>query len=106
LFMLLGSLETDRTIAHYFRGLWADEIDDAALSARIDKIGTQSGTGEDDLKFFALLLWFNLLFQNAMRGRTASQTWLEDMIPGTVPTMMKWLVRHIKTRGNRAVTHQ
>jgi aminoglycoside phosphotransferase (APT) family kinase protein len=106
LFMLLGSLETNRSLAHYFRGLWADEIDDAALSARIAKICTQSGTDEDDLKFMALLLWFSLLLQNAMRGRIASQTWLEDMIPGTVPTMMKWLIRHLKTRGNRAITYQ
>ena len=54
---------------------------------------------DDDLQFIALRLWFRLLWQHAMRGRMPSESRLEDLIPKTVPVIMRWLVRHRKDQG-------
>jgi hypothetical protein len=101
LHMLLMSTATANggRVAHYLRQLWADEIGDAALQERIAKLRIQSGMDKDDLKFIALLLWFDILWQKAMRGGMPSTSWLEDMIPRTMPAIEKWLSRYSTTRG-------
>jgi hypothetical protein len=107
MYMLLftSACEHDVTFTQYLRQLWADEIDEAPLTSRIATMGTQSGMDKDDLKFIALALWFDFLCQRAIRGSVYSARWVEDMIPQTVPEIMKWLNRHSKTAGMRAVTH-
>ena len=86
-------------VVNYLRQLWADEIGDAALQERIVRLRSQFGIDKDDLKFIALLLWFSIIWQKAMRGRVASSQWLEDMIPRSIPAVMKWLTRISRPRG-------
>jgi len=95
LHMLLRSpaMEHDASFAQCFRELWADEITDAEQTERIARLRAQSGMGQDDLKFIGLMLWFDLLWQRAVRGVVESAPWLDDMIPQTVPAIMKWLNR-------------
>lgn len=95
LHMLLRSpaMEQDASFAQCFRELWADEITDAEQTERIARLRAQSGMGQDDLKFIGLMLWFDLLWQRAVRGVVESAPWLDDMIPQTVPAIMKWLNR-------------
>jgi hypothetical protein len=104
LHMLLMScaVENDRHIAHYLRQLWADEIGDTALHQRIARLCIQFGVDKDDLKFIALLLWFSLLWQKAVRGGMPSDLWLEEMIPRTNPAIMKWLIRCTQGRSRLA----
>jgi Phosphotransferase enzyme family len=98
LYMLLGSvISRGASLARLLRQLWADEIGDASLSGRIANLGVQSGLDRDDLKFIALMLWFNNLWERAMEGSMLSASWSEDMVAQTVPTIMKWLARHKKT---------
>lgn len=97
LYMLLGSIIShDASLGCLLRQLWADEIADASLSGRIAALGVQTGLDKDDLKFIALMLWFNNLWNRAMEGSLLSASWSEDMVPKTVPTMMKWLDRHVR----------
>ncbi len=91
-------------IAHCLRELWADEINDGALQARITDLHIKSGLDKDDLKFIALLLWFGHLRQHALRGTMPSVSWTEDMIPHSVPVITKWLSRHAEARPVRATT--
>ena len=93
LYLLLSSYGAAHNLdnPHYLRQIWADEISDAALSDRIARLRSQSGMDKDDLKFIALLLWFSLLWQHAMRSRMPPESRLEDLIPTTVPAIMKWL---------------
>ena len=55
---------------------------------------TQSGMDKDGLKFIALLLWFENLWQGGEEGSKPSAAWSEEMIPCIVPMMTKWLSRH------------
>jgi hypothetical protein len=93
LYLLLSSYGAAHNLdnPHYLRQIWAGEIEEADLSDRISRLRSQSGMDKDDLKFIALLLWFSLLWQHAMRGRMPSESRLEDLIPTTVPEIMKWL---------------
>lgn len=95
LHMLLFSsaMEHDASFGLYLRRLWSDEIDEPELSSRIARIFTQSGMGKDDVKFIGLILWFDILWQRAIRGSVYSAGWMEDLIPQTVPVIMKWLNR-------------
>jgi hypothetical protein len=105
LYMLFGSVTTRHaTLAHYCRLLWEGEIGDAALSERIAQLRTRSGMDEDDLKFIALLLWFNNLWERAMHGSMLQAPWIEDMIPRTMPAMMNWLARHKRSSESCAAT--
>lgn len=95
LHMLLRSpaMENDGSFAQCFRELWADEITDVELTERTARLRAQSGMGQDDLKFIGLMLWFELLWQRAVRGVVESAPWLDDVIPQTVPAIMQWLNR-------------
>ncbi len=99
--MLLGTFAEakERHVAHYLRQLWADEIDDSAFQERIARLCIRFGVDKDDLKFIALLVWYNLLRQKVIRGSVPSASWPEDMIPLTVPTIMKWLSRYSQSKG-------
>jgi len=98
LYLLLSSHGAAHNLdnPHYLRQIWADEIGDTALSDRIARLRSESGMDKDDLKFIALLLWFSLLWQHAMRSRMPPESRLEDLIPTTVPIIMKWLAWHKK----------
>jgi phosphoribosylanthranilate isomerase len=106
LHMLLMScaVENDCHIAHYLRQLWADEIEDTALQERISRLCLQFDADKDDLKFVALLLWFSLLWQKAMRCGMPSELWLDNMISQTAPVITKWLMRCTKTGGMLAAS--
>lgn len=95
LYMLLGSVVSrNASFANLLRQLWSDEIIDALLSERIIRLTAKSGMDKDDLKFIALMLWFNYIWYRAIEGSMLSKAWSEDLIPRTVPTIMKWLGRH------------
>lgn len=100
LHMLLRSrsMELGTSFANDLRRFWADEIHESALSSRIARVGSQWGMDSDDMKFIALLLWFEVLRQRAIRGFVESASWLEDMIPRTVPAIMNWLNRRLSIR--------
>jgi hypothetical protein len=83
-------------LAHYLCQLWADEISDIAMQQRIDRLSIQFGMDRDDLKFAALLLWFDTLWQRAIRGGVTATSWSEKMIPRTMPAAMQWLSRYSK----------
>lgn len=98
LHMLLMSLavNNDIHIAHYLRQLWLDEIGDSALQNRIATLRARSGMDLDALKFLALALWLNLIWQKAMRNQSYAAAWFEEMIPRTIPAITKWLSRHMQ----------
>jgi hypothetical protein len=86
-------------VASYLRQLWSDEVSETALQERIMRLCIHSGLDKDDLKFIALLLWFDILWQKLMRGGMPSASWLEDMIPRSTPTIEKWLNRYSMAKG-------
>jgi hypothetical protein len=102
--LMSSAVANGASLAHYLCQLWADEIDDVALQQRIAKLCSQSGIGRGDLKFVALLLWFDMLWQRAVRGGRPAVLWSEKMITRTMPAIMKWLSWDSKTRGMRAAT--
>jgi aminoglycoside phosphotransferase (APT) family kinase protein len=81
-------------IGHCLRQFWADAIEDQALTDRLRELCVRFGLDMDDLKFAALLLWFDYLRQRAIRGRMPSLSWTEDMIPRTAPVIRNWLTGH------------
>ena len=107
LYLLLSSCGAAHNVdnPHYLRQIWAGEMGDAALAGRIAKLRIHAGMDEDDLKFVALLLWFSLLWQHAMRCRMPSESRLTDLIPKTIPAIMTWLARRSKTTGIHANSH-
>jgi hypothetical protein len=106
LYMVLMScaVANDVSIADYLCQLWSGEIEDDAMEERIARLGVASGMDRDDLKFVALLLWFDLLWQRTVRGGMPSVAWSEKMIPRTLPAVMKWLNQYTNARGIRAIT--
>lgn len=95
LHMLIFSpaMEHDISFPLTLRRLWADEIDDVELSGRIKRIFDHYGMSLDDVKFLGLVLWFDILWQRAVRGSVFSGEWLDDMIPQTTPVIRRWLDR-------------
>jgi hypothetical protein len=78
-------------VAHHLRQLWEDEVDDLELRSRLTRLSVRFSLDDNDLKFLALLLWFDYLRHAVIRGRIQGPTWLERMIPRTVPSIVKWL---------------
>lgn len=95
LHMLIFSpaMENDISFPLTLRRLWADEISDTELSGRLTSIFDHYGMSRDDVKFLGLVLWFDILWQRAVRGSVFSGEWLDDMIPQTVPVIRRWLDR-------------
>jgi hypothetical protein len=81
------------SVAHLLREFWADEIQDAGLRDRLKQLCSRLSLNMDDLKFAALLLWFDYLHQRVIRGRMPSVAWTEDMISQTTPVITRWLDR-------------
>ena len=100
LHMLLRSpsMAQDTSFAETLRRFWKDELDETELSRRLKQLTLKSGFGFEDLKFIGLVLWFDILWQRALRGVVESQMWLEDMIPQTAPVALQWIKRSPKAR--------
>lgn len=95
LHMLIFSpaMEHDTSFPLALRRLWANDIDDVELSGRLDRIFDHYAMSRDDVKFLGLVLWFDILWQRAVRGSVFSGEWLDDMIPQSVPVIRRWLDR-------------
>ncbi|MGD0735531.1 MAG: phosphotransferase [Terracidiphilus sp.] len=83
-------------VAYYLRQVWADELEDSELFDRITRLRRHSVLDRDDLKFVALVFWFDLLWQRAVLGKMLNPKWADEMILKTLPTITKWLNRHSK----------
>jgi thiamine kinase-like enzyme len=83
----------DTSIGSVLRQFWGDAIADPGLKDSLTRLSMSMGLDQDDLKFAALLLWFDYLRQRAIRGRMPSQAWSKDMITCTAPIIAKWLTR-------------
>jgi hypothetical protein len=107
LHMLLISCATlnEVSLTHYLNQIWTDEISEVELRDRISRLCIRSGIDREDLKFVALLFWFGMLSQRAIRGGGPAFVWSEKMITRTMPAILKWLGKHSMARGIRAVTH-
>jgi hypothetical protein len=99
LHMLLRTpaMARDTSFAETLRRFWTDDLNDSELSSRLQQLCAQAGMGLEDLKFLAIVLWFDILWQRATRGVVESRAWLEDMIPHTATVALQWLRRHSKT---------
>lgn len=78
-------------IAETLRSFWSDTIGDDELKVRLAGLCHAFGLHNSDLKFAALILWFDYLRERLIRGRMPSVEWTEDMIPSTIPTIRRWL---------------
>lgn len=81
------------SIAETLRSVWTDAIEDPELNDRLKTVCRRFGFGSRDLKFAALVLWFNYLRERVIRGRMPGLSWTEDMLPQTLPGINAWL-RH------------
>jgi hypothetical protein len=95
LLLMSHSVFRNSGVAQSFRELWADEVADPSLRDRCRKLRLHFGLDPNDLKFIALLLWFDNIRQKVIRGRMPSQSWTEDMIPRTSLAISKWLSRYL-----------
>jgi hypothetical protein len=86
------------SIAETLRSFWSDALGDAELSARLTGLSKTLRLDKDDLKFAALLLWFDYLRQRILRGRMPNREWSEDMILRTVPVITRWLGEYRRRR--------
>ena len=78
-------------IAKTLRSFWSDGVDDHELQIRLAGLCHSFALNKNDLKFAALLLWFDYLRERLTRGRMPSAEWTHDMIPGTIPQIKCWL---------------
>lgn len=85
------SVFRNTSIAETLRRFWSGAVADHELNARLNGLSRTFGLQDNDLKFAALLLWFDYLRQRIIRGRMPSLEWTEDMIPRTIPTIGPWL---------------
>ena len=86
------------SIAETLRGLWSDAVEDTELNTRLAGLCKTLRLDNEDLKFAALLLWFDYLRQRVVRGRMPSREWSEDMILRTVPVIERWLAKYRRGR--------
>lgn len=90
------------SIAETLRSFWSDAVEDVELNARLTRLCTTLRLDLDDLKFVALLLWFDYLHQRILRGRMPSREWSDDMILRTVPVIRRWLGKYRRRRSEAA----
>ena len=86
------------SIAETLRSFWSDAVEDAQLNARLTGLSKTLRLDKDDLKFAALLLWFDYLRQRILRGRMPNREWSEDMLLRTVPVIGHWLGKYGRGR--------
>lgn len=94
--MLLRSpaLDRDSSFAEVLRQFWTDELTDTELTSRLQSLSVRANFGSRDLKFLGLAIWFDILWQRAIRGVVESKAWMEDMIPRTAKVALEWLNTH------------
>jgi hypothetical protein len=73
------------------RSFWSDALYDRELSIRLAKLSRTFSVHKSDLKFAALLLWFDYLRQMVLRGSVPNREWCEAMISRTAPVISRWL---------------
>jgi hypothetical protein len=78
-------------IAETLQSFWLDAVEDRELDVRLAGLCSTLRLDKNDLKFAALLLWFDYLRQRVLRGRMPSREWSENMILRTVPVISRWL---------------
>jgi phosphotransferase family enzyme len=78
-------------IAETLRSVWTNAGKEHELNARLNIIRGRFGFDSRDLKFAALVLWFNYLHERVVRGRMPSASYTEDMLPRTIPSIKAWL---------------
>lgn len=105
LHLLLMSYSVSRNvrIAETLRALWTNTLQDLELNLRLLTLSRHFGFGDHDLKFAALVLWFNYLHERVVRGRMPSAAWSEDMLPRSIPVIQAWLSAYEK-RGTSEAT--
>ena len=91
LLLMSYSVYRNTSIAQTLRNFWADTIDDPDLVARLNEVRNNFRVHRNDLKFAALILWFDYLRERLTRGRMPSAEWTADMIPHTIPVITRWL---------------
>jgi hypothetical protein len=93
LHLLLMSYSVSRNvgIAETLRRFWTHAIQDFQLNLRLSALSRHFGFRGQDLKFAALVLWFNYLRERVVRGRMPSPSWAEDMLPRSIPVIRTWL---------------
>ncbi len=96
------SVFRDTSISESLRQFWTNSIEDRELNDRLAELCRRFGISENDLKFAALLLWFDHLRERTIRGRMPSRSWTEDMLSRTIPVIHGWLSG--QKRGTREAT--
>ncbi len=91
LLLMSYSVHRNTSIAQTLRNFWADMIEDRDLVVRLKEVCNNFRVHDNDLKFAALILWFDYLRERIMRGRMPSAEWTSDMIPHSIPVITRWL---------------
>ena len=105
LHLLLMSYSVSRnvTIAETLRAVWSNSLQDLEMNLRLLTVSRHFGFRDHDLKFAALVLWFNYLRERVVRGRMPSPAWSEDMLPRSIPAIQAWLSAY-EERGTSEAT--
>lgn len=82
------------SIAYHLRQFWIGNTEDWELKTRLANLAARFGMDMNDLKFMTLLVWFDHLRQNAIRGTPSASSWTEDLIRRTTPVIRTWLNKH------------
>ena len=97
------SVSRNARIAETLRAFWTNTLQDLELNLRLLTVSRHFGFRHHDLKFAALVLWFNYLRERVVRGRMPSPSWSEDMLPRSIPIIKAWLSAYEK-RGTSEAT--
>jgi len=98
LHLLFMSYSTSRNarIAETLRAFWTNTLQDFEMNLRLLTVSRHFGLHGHDLKFAALVLWFNYLRERVVRGRMPSPGWSDDMLPRSIPVIKAWLSAYKK----------
>lgn len=94
--LLLMSFAESRNVpvSGFLQQVWHDSVEDRELSSRLNAVQSRYGMEKEDIKFLALLLWFDYLGQRVLRGRMPRTAWTQSMISQSIPVIDAWLSRH------------